>query len=140
MCGLSKNGTFCDGSHKTTDITPQVVTFDEDKTVYACGCQQSGKKPYCDGTHKNIKESASAQPVAQASSQTSEPIEPYVEFIQELSKNGMSKYGHHGPMDAMGLPRKDLPSWDDIQFITAQLHKMPLLVSMTLKSLYLNNN
>ena len=27
----------------------------------------------------------------------------------------------------MGVPRKDLPSWDDLQFVTAQLHKLPLL-------------
>lgn len=128
MCGLSKNGPFCDGSHKVTDITPQVVTFEEDKTVYACGCLQSGNRPYCDGSHKNIKKDggsvkASAQPVPKAQ----EPIEPYVEFIQELAKNGLDKFGHHGPMDAMGVPRKDLPKWDDIQFITAQLAKLPLL-------------
>ena len=127
MCGLSKNGPFCDGSHKTTDISPQVVTFDENKMVYACGCQQSSKKPYCDGTHKNIKEDESTKPAHQAPIQASEPIEPYVDFIQELAKNGLSKYGHHGPMDAMGVPRKDLPNWDDIQFLTAQLYKIPLL-------------
>ena len=126
-CGLSKNGPFCDGSHKTTDISPQVVTFDENKMVYACGCQQSSKKPYCDGTHKNIKEDESTKPAHQAPIQASEPIEPYVDFIQELAKNGLSKYGHHGPMDAMGVPRKDLPNWDDIQFLTAQLYKIPLL-------------
>ena len=40
MCGLSKNGPFCDGSHKTTSFTPNVTTFDEDKTIYAGGCQQ----------------------------------------------------------------------------------------------------
>jgi len=55
MCGLSKNGPFCDGSHKTTDINPKVVTFDEDKTVYACGCKHSKNRPYCDGSHKKIK-------------------------------------------------------------------------------------
>ena len=27
----------------------------------------------------------------------------------------------------MGVPRKDLPSWDDLQFVTAQLHRLPLL-------------
>ena len=55
LCGLSKNGPFCDGSHKATNITPKVVTFDEDKTVYACGCKQSKQRPYCDGSHKNLK-------------------------------------------------------------------------------------
>jgi len=54
MCGLSKNGPFCDGSHVTTDKLPEVVKFDEDKTVYVCGCQQSGNRPYCDGTHQGL--------------------------------------------------------------------------------------
>ncbi|MES0371387.1 MAG: CDGSH iron-sulfur domain-containing protein [Mariprofundaceae bacterium] len=54
MCGLSKNGPFCDGSHVTTDKTPEVVKFDEDKTIYICGCQQSNNRPYCDGTHKSL--------------------------------------------------------------------------------------
>lgn len=54
MCGLSKNGPFCDGSHKTTDFTPKVVRFDKGKTVFACGCQQSGNRPYCDGSHNKI--------------------------------------------------------------------------------------
>lgn len=135
MCGLSKKGPFCDGSHKTTDITPQVVTFDEDKTVYVCGCLQSREKPYCDGTHKNIKDNSNSTDIKPSVSvPASEPIEPHIEFIQELAKNGLSKYGHHGPMDAMGVPRKDLPSWDDIQFITAQLAKTPLLDNVSIET------
>jgi CDGSH-type Zn-finger protein len=51
MCGKSKNGPFCDGSHQGSGIDPEVVTFDADKTVYACGCQASKKRPYCDGSH-----------------------------------------------------------------------------------------
>ncbi len=54
MCGLSKNGPFCDGSHATTDITPEVVKFDADKTVHVCGCTQSKNRPYCDGTHASL--------------------------------------------------------------------------------------
>ena len=30
-------------------------------------------------------------------------------------------------MSAMGVPRDRLPSWDDIQFVTAQLARRPLL-------------
>ncbi|MCH7950264.1 MAG: FMN-binding glutamate synthase family protein [Candidatus Dadabacteria bacterium] len=30
-------------------------------------------------------------------------------------------------MGAMGVPRSELPQWDDIQFVTAQLAKLPLL-------------
>lgn len=55
------------------------------------------------------------------------PEEPHVNIIQELAKNGLSKFGHHGPSAAMGVPRQDLPSWDDIQFVTAQLATKPLL-------------
>ncbi len=55
------------------------------------------------------------------------PIEPHVGLIQNLAKNGLSKTGHHGPVAAMGIPRDELPSWDDIQIVTAQLAKLPLL-------------
>lgn len=98
----------------------------EDKIVYACGCQQSNNRPYCDGSHKNIKEETRSTP-AKATTPAQAPIEPYVEFIQELAKNGLEKVGHHGPMGAMGVPRSELPQWDDIQFVTAQLAKLPLL-------------
>jgi len=53
--------------------------------------------------------------------------EPYTSLIQSYAKNGLSKTGHHGVSDAMGVPLNTLPRWEDIQFITAQLHKVPLL-------------
>ncbi len=53
-CGLSEKQPYCDGSHKTTDLTPIVVELSEAKKVAWCGCRQSGNKPYCDGTHKNL--------------------------------------------------------------------------------------
>ena len=46
--------------------------------------------------------------------------------IQHLAKHGLSKWGHHGPSAAMGVPRTQLPRWDDIQVLTAQLHNLPL--------------
>ncbi len=53
--------------------------------------------------------------------------EPYNDLIQKYSKDGLSKTGHHGEVTAMGVPRYQLPDWDDIQLLTAQLHKPPLL-------------
>ena len=53
--------------------------------------------------------------------------EPWVKFIRKLASEGLSKTGHHGPAAAMGVPRSQLPGWDDIQFVVAQLHKLPLL-------------
>lgn len=55
------------------------------------------------------------------------PEEPHVKLIQGYAKDGLSKTGHHGVVAAMGVPRQELPSWDDIQVITAQLHRPPLL-------------
>ena len=51
--------------------------------------------------------------------------EPHVKLIQEYARNGLEKTGHHGLVEAMGVPRDQLPTWDDIQFVTAQLHKAP---------------
>lgn len=53
--------------------------------------------------------------------------EPHVKFIRKLADEGLSKVGHHGPAAAMGVPRDSLPKWDDLQFVVAQLHKLPLL-------------
>ncbi len=53
--------------------------------------------------------------------------EPYVKFIRKLADEGLTKVGHHGPAAAMGVPRDSLPKWDDLQFVVAQLHKLPLL-------------
>jgi len=55
------------------------------------------------------------------------PEEPHAQYIQHLAEKGLSETGHHGRVDAMGVPRQELPSWDDIQLLTAQLYKMPLL-------------
>ena len=55
------------------------------------------------------------------------PDEPHVGHIQKLAKEGLSKVGHHGPTSAMGVSRRELPQWDDIQIVTAQMWKKPLL-------------
>ncbi len=53
--------------------------------------------------------------------------EPHVKLIQHYAEHGLSQTGHHGMVEAMGVPRQELPTWDDLQFITAQLHRLPLL-------------
>ncbi|MBD3856577.1 MAG: alpha-hydroxy-acid oxidizing protein [Acidobacteria bacterium] len=53
--------------------------------------------------------------------------EPHYQYIQHLAEHGLSKLGHHGRVAAMGVPRDELPRWDDIQILTAQLYKVPLL-------------
>ena len=53
--------------------------------------------------------------------------EPYNALIQKYAREGLSRTGHHGAVESMGVPRDQLPTWDDIQLLTAQLAKPPLL-------------
>ena len=53
--------------------------------------------------------------------------EPYTKLIQYYARNGLKDTGHHGKVESMGVPRTELPDWDDIQILTAQLHRFPLL-------------
>ena len=55
------------------------------------------------------------------------PEEPHTKLIQELAANGLKKLGRHGSVSAMGVPRQDLPSWEDLQFVTGQLARLPQL-------------
>ena len=58
---------------------------------------------------------------------TGTPAEPHTGYIQRLAAEGLSKLGHHGPVSAMGVPAGELPRWDDVQFVTAQLARLPQL-------------
>ncbi len=51
--------------------------------------------------------------------------EPYNNYIRNLARNGLP--GHHGAVSAMGVPLTELPRWEDIQIVTAQAAKRPLL-------------
>ncbi len=53
--------------------------------------------------------------------------EPHNGLIQKYAREGLSRTGHHGVVASMGVPRDELPSWDDLQILTAQLQKPPLL-------------
>ena len=132
-CGRSRSQPFCDGSHAGTEFTPRVIVSDEDQEAYLCACKHTGNTPFCDGTHARFSdaqigeegpgtvEKTSAQPQAKATAE-----EPHVEFIHALARDGLTKFGQHGPMAAMGVPRDRLPQWDDIQIMVAQLARKPL--------------
>lgn len=132
-CGRSSNQPFCDGSHAGTDLKPKSFTADKDDTLYLCQCKATGSAPFCDGTHKDLQEGSEGKEVPsgvgrgskdEAPTARSTPEEPTVERIHQLARDGLS--GHHGEMGAMGVPRNELPHWDDIQFLTAQLARRPL--------------
>ena len=52
--------------------------------------------------------------------------EPSNKEIQTLAKRGIEGVGHHGPVSAMGVPLTELPRWNDLQLLTAQLARRPL--------------
>jgi len=54
------------------------------------------------------------------------PEEPSNGYIQSLARDGLKKVGHHGAVSAMGVPLTELPRWNDIQILTAQLASRPL--------------
>ena len=53
--------------------------------------------------------------------------EPHRKEIQALARGGIDGVGAHGPMAAMGVSAKELPQWKDLQILTAQVHRPPLL-------------
>lgn len=130
-CGKSKSQPFCDGSHAGTDITPLKFTTEKSGPAALCQCKSSANAPFCDGTHASLGDLAVGDPAPPPKSDVptavATPEEPTVARIHELARDGLSKLGHHGEMGAMGVPRKDLPHWDDIQILPAQMARKPLL-------------
>ena len=53
-CGLSKKQPYCDGAHKGTGFTPQIIEITENQKVAWCGCKKSKKGAFCDGSHKTL--------------------------------------------------------------------------------------
>lgn len=132
-CGRSSNQPFCDGSHTGTDFKPKAFTAEESGDAYLCQCKQTASAPFCDGTHKQIDDDLVGKEGPELQSKNDGPPtasatkdEPTVEFIHQLAREGLSKLGHHGPMTSMGVPRRELPHWDDIQIMTAQVATKPL--------------
>lgn len=132
-CGRSATQPFCDGSHRGSSITPLKFTAESSGDVALCQCKSSGNAPFCDGTHASLGSlsvgDAAPAPLAKGGAPVAAPTpeEPTVAHIHELARDGLSKLGHHGEMGSMGVPRKDLPHWDDLQILPAQMAQKPLL-------------
>ena len=134
-CGRSKSQPFCDGSHVGTSFTPKVIVSDTDnEEAYLCACKHTANAPYCDGTHKQFTKDdigkegpGRIQKPSDLPTAVATPEEPTVEYIHQLAKEGLSKLGHHGQMTSMGVPRHELPHWDELQIMAAQMATKPLM-------------
>lgn len=126
-CGKSKNQPFCDGSHTGSEFEPLAFKA-EQQSSWLCLCKHSNNPPFCDGSHANLDDNQAdeeQQPTSD-SSVKSTAIEPTLKRIHEMANHGLENTGHHGEMVAMGVPRNELPHWDDIQLLTAQFARKPL--------------
>ncbi len=54
------------------------------------------------------------------------PEEPFNHYIHSLASADPASFDSHGPISAMGVPLTELPRWENIQLLTAQLAKPPL--------------
>lgn len=111
--GVSNYGNT-DVLHKFTSVVEDdIIWVDENEIVLWA---ESHPQPYV----RNSYQGAYQDP-------TGARTEPFVKDIRELASHGLERLGHHGAFGAMGVPRDKLPSWDDIQILTAQLARSPLL-------------
>jgi len=131
-CGRSKNQPFCDGSHRGTDFTPVAFKAQSSEKAFLCMCKHTKNPPYCDGSHKSLPKEGKQD--VQVEGVQATPEEPTVKRIHDLAKFGLQQTGHHGEMIAMGVPRSDLPHWDDIQVLAAQFASKPLMEDVAVGS------
>ena len=85
ICGYSKNQPLCDGSHLQIYLPKKMTSFrpvrfipgkfdtkleniaffaDKDMEVWFCNCKQTKNRPFCDGSHKDLDESRTANPLS----------------------------------------------------------------------------
>lgn len=138
QCGLSQSQPFCDGSHAGTDVKPLRFTAEKTGAAGLCQCKSTANAPFCDGTHATLGELNAGDPAPVPKFEIpvaiATPEEPTVARIHELARDGLSKLGHHGEMGSMGVPRKGLPHWDDIQILPAQMARKPLLDNVPVRT------
>ena len=131
-CGKSASQPFCDGSHRGTSFTPHAFTAEDSGEAYLCLCKHTKNAPFCDGSHTKLPQDGAEETAAPTPSNgPPDPVptaeEPTVKAIHDLARDGLSKVGHHGEMASMGVPRYDLPDWNEIQILPAQFARKPLM-------------
>lgn len=55
-CGYSEDGLFCNGAHRGKGMVPTVFEVTETQELKLCLCKHTKTPPYCDGSHKPLRE------------------------------------------------------------------------------------
>ncbi len=131
-CGRTCTPPFCDGSHRGTGIEPLIFRADASGPALLCNCKATADAPFCDGSHEQLKRLNSGDPVPLplCRSDMPEPLntqaEPSLELVHRLARQDLADIGRHGETASMGVPRPELPRWEDILILPAQLARRPL--------------
>lgn len=110
-----------------------VSEYSNDETLHKFGAWIEDGAVWVDLTEIEAFEREHPQPFNRDAYQgafqdpTGTSVEPHVKEIRSLASNGLKKVGEHGPSAAMGVPHDQLPEWDHIQILTAQLATLPQL-------------
>jgi len=106
--------------YNNAEVLPKFSAWVDDGEVVVDADEiEAWEKAHPQPYHRDAYQGAYQDPVGTVD-------EPHVKLIHKLAGQGLSK-GAHGPMAAMGVSHRDLPAWDDLQFVVAQLATMPLL-------------
>ena len=128
-----KDNLICGVHHWDYRIDSGVSEYNNEEALYKFKAAVSEGKVYVDKADVIAFEEIHPQPFHRDQylglyhDTHPENTEPYTRYIQNLAKNGLKNYGHHGPSAAMGVDRNTLPKWENIQFLPAQLHYRPLM-------------
>lgn len=111
-----------------------ISTYDPSERIHRFTASLDGDQVVVDVAHLETFRRANPQTIATdpysrlyADAHQATPEEPFVAEIHALARDGLEHVGHHGPVAAMGVPRDELPKWDHLQILTAQLDRLPLL-------------
>ncbi|HHN73103.1 MAG TPA: glutamate synthase, partial [Thermopetrobacter sp.] len=131
-CGRSCAPPLCDGSHRGTGIEPLVFRAAAPGPAALYRCKTTADPPYCDGSHERLEGAEPGDPVplplcrAEMPEPVPTPSEPTLALVHRLARDDLSDIGHHGETASMGVPRPELPRWEDILVLPAQLACRPL--------------
>lgn len=143
-CKQTHDAPYCDGHHAQVPVEQVGKEFALDSYEYKYATRNlsdADKKATADQKKKGSATATDSEKDDDKFTRTEHlpeavptPEEPTVAYIHHLAKVGLKGMGEYGEMVAMGVPRKDLPDWNNIQIMTAQIAKQPLMEDVPVRT------